>query len=142
MDDPIQRFWMREVVYRYNKPNICEIYYRSSDGTKLRSKTKASNYFRDNPHLTTFPEQLCWWRKPLGLGNLYYEVIRQARPKGTQVPPPPNVFHERHGDISVVSRAALEPAGPGKDFNPNTKDFMAERKTYARAHQSGEDHYI
>ena len=139
---PFHKGWMREVVYRYNKPNICEIYYRSPDGTKLRSKTEASNYFRDNPHLTMSPEQLCWRRKPLGLNNLYYEVIRQARPKGTQAPPPPNVFHECPGDISAGSWAALEPAGPKEDFNANTKDFKAEPKTYARAHESREDHYI
>ena len=37
----------------------CEIYYRSPDGIKLRSRTGAINYFMDNPHPTLSPMQLC-----------------------------------------------------------------------------------
>ena len=39
---PFHEGWRREVVYRHANPHICDIYYLSPDGTKLRSKTKAN----------------------------------------------------------------------------------------------------
>ena len=124
---PFYEGWTREVVYRRARPNICEIYYWSPDRVKLRSRGTAEDYFTanppNNPHLS--PMQLCWTRKPLGLNNLCYEMVRRAKTQGTHLPPPQplNVFHEHPGDISAESWGFLKPMEPEGDLNANTKDL-------------------
>ena len=118
----------------------------------------AEEYFAanpsNNPHLS--PMQLCWARRPLGLNNLCYEVVRRAKIQGTHPPPPQtrvplrtplSTFHEHPGDISAGSWGFLKPMEPEGDFNanmkdPNKKDLNAEYNTYVRAQELREDLYI
>ena len=81
---PFDNEWKREVVYRYDNPKACDIYYMPPDGAKLRSHNEAVKYFKNNPNSPLSPTQLCWLRKPIGLNNLFYEIIRRAKKRDEQ----------------------------------------------------------
>ena len=132
---PFYAGWRREVVYRRARPTTCEVYYWSPDGAKLRSGRMAEDYFATkptNPHLG--PMQLCLERRPLGLNNLRYEVVRRAKPQKIHPTPvyshrddppqtrfrvplrtPLTTFHDQPGDISSGSWGRLKPLEPEGD---------------------------
>ena len=100
---PFTENWKRAVVYRHNNPKMCDIYYTAPDGAKLRSHNEALKYFVNNPDSSILPSKLCWLRKPIGLNNLFYETIRQAKKRETKPPPLPN------SDPLEFSTNAFEP---------------------------------
>jgi hypothetical protein len=123
----------------------------------------AEDYFATrltNPHLG--PMQLCWERRPLGLNNLRYEVVRRAKPQKIHPTPvyshrddlpqtrfrvllrtPLTTLHDRPGDISLESWGRLQPMGPEGDVNANVrdadkKDLSAEYNRYLKAQEAQE----
>ena len=88
---PFNFGWRREVVFRQARragiPN-CDIYYiPPQDGCyhtrkaqrKRRSKKDQERYFQDFPDDDLSVENFDYFKKPLGLNNAAYEVVRQAK---------------------------------------------------------------
>ena len=98
-EDYLQPFysgWRRELVYRLNTKNgaatQCDVYYiPPQDGRyrtreakrKRRSKKDQERYFDDFPDDNLSTKHFNYIRKPLGLENAAYEIIRRTKTKGT-----------------------------------------------------------
>ena len=98
-EDYLQPFysgWRRELVYRLNTKNgaatQCDVYYiPPQDGRyrtreakrKRRSKEDQERYFDDFPDNNLSTKHFNYIRKPLGLENAAYEIIRRTKTKGT-----------------------------------------------------------
>jgi len=88
---PFHYGWRRECVYRKSKNSSvtnCDVYYiPPQDGRyrtreakrKRRSKADQERYFEDFPDDDLSIKNFNYVRKPLGLGNAAYELIRQAK---------------------------------------------------------------
>jgi hypothetical protein len=128
---PFTENWKRAVVYRHNNPKMCDIYYTAPDGAKLRSHNEALKYFVNNPDPSILPSQLCWSKKPIGLNNLFYETIRQAKKRETKPPPLPN------SDPLELSTNAFEPWSEVRDQN-----VKAEYNISTQVAESKEDVFL
>ncbi|VVC26612.1 Methyl-CpG DNA binding,DNA-binding domain [Cinara cedri] len=71
---PFEYGWKREVVYRTNG-NAIDIYYRTPDKKKLRSKPEVREYLKQRTRLKI--ENFTFKRKALGLDNSK-EICRNA----------------------------------------------------------------
>ncbi|VVC30591.1 Methyl-CpG DNA binding,Parvovirus coat protein VP1, N-terminal,DNA-binding domain, partial [Cinara cedri] len=66
--------WKREVVYRYNS-NAIDVYYRTPDNKKLRSRREVLEYLKPRSRLKI--DNFTFARKPLGLDSSK-EICRRA----------------------------------------------------------------
>jgi len=87
---PFHHGWRREVVMRLNERDVkvCDIYYippedqpyRTREAKrKRRSKQDQEQYFEDFPHKSLAIQHFCYVRRPLGINNAAYEIVRKAR---------------------------------------------------------------
>ncbi|XP_045030104.1 uncharacterized protein LOC116922522 isoform X4 [Daphnia magna] len=86
LKEPFKKGWKREVVYRAivgnERRNMCDIYYFTPDGKKLRSGRELSNYL--NGTNSSFKlENFTFCREPIGM-DVKHEVLRFARSKTHQ----------------------------------------------------------
>ena len=88
---PFHHGWRREVVMRQKEKNsahTCDIYYIPPEDSeyrtreakrKRRSKMDQVQYFEDFPHKVLAIQHFSYVRRPLGLGNAAYEIVRKAK---------------------------------------------------------------
>ncbi|VVC42904.1 Hypothetical protein CINCED_3A017680 [Cinara cedri] len=74
LNRPFDFGWKREVVHRTNG-NAIDIYYRTPDKKKLRSKPEVCEYLKQRTRLKI--ENFMFKRKPLGLDDSK-EICRNA----------------------------------------------------------------
>ena len=106
-----QSGWIREVAYRQANQNKCEIYYiPPGRGGKKRSRKDINKYFENVPNESLSSLNFSFTKRPLGLNNQQYEIVRLAKQQGVNPPPPSGygvpeddsivgVFHDTPGDI-------------------------------------------
>jgi len=97
---PFHHGWRREVVMRWKDSkdaaaSSCDVYYIPPEDSeyrtreakrKRRSKMDQDQYFEDFPHKLLSIQHFNYVRRPLGLANAAYEIIRKAR-KGRKPSP-------------------------------------------------------
>jgi hypothetical protein len=89
---PFYYGWTREVVFRQARRtgrNICDVYYvplqsshhhaRPSSRRKQRSRKEQEQYYENFPDKDLSADNFCYLRRPLGLNNKAYEVVRLAK---------------------------------------------------------------
>ncbi|XP_046440355.1 uncharacterized protein LOC124191273 [Daphnia pulex] len=80
LKEPFKEGWKREIVYRTNSNSkiLCDVYYHSPEGKKLRSGPEISNHLNEISSRLTL-EHFTFFRDLIGVGS--QEIVRKANPK-------------------------------------------------------------